>query len=275
VSVAIPSSIAVQADPAAASLSRAEWALRIGAAACFIGHGAFGIITKEAWVSYFAVFGMGRDTAFALMPIIGSVDIAAGVLVLLSPRPAGLLYMTVWGLWTAVLRPLAGESAFEAIERAGNYGVPFALLLMYSAPSSVRGLLDRVWVRPSLDRNRVGRVLLWATVLLLFAHGALQAITQKPLFAALYGTVSIPASAVVYIGAAEMATALLLLIAPTPALLVAIAAWKIASESLFLLSGTPVWEFVERAGSYTAPLALALLCGIAPFTRITFPRSSR
>jgi hypothetical protein len=27
-----------------------HWILRIGVAACFIGHGAFGIITKAAWM---------------------------------------------------------------------------------------------------------------------------------------------------------------------------------------------------------------------------------
>ena len=33
--------------------------LRIAAAMCFIGHGAFGIITKEGWLPYFAVVGIG------------------------------------------------------------------------------------------------------------------------------------------------------------------------------------------------------------------------
>ena len=37
---------------------RVRWCLRIGAAACFIGHGAFGIITKAAWLPYFAVVGI-------------------------------------------------------------------------------------------------------------------------------------------------------------------------------------------------------------------------
>ena len=45
----------------------------------------------------------------------------------------------------------------------------------------------------------------------------------------------------------------------TAPLLFAIFAWKIASEALFPLSGAPIWEFVERAGSYAAPLALAWL----------------
>jgi hypothetical protein len=254
------------------SIERTEWCLRIGAAACFIGHGAFGIITKEGWLPYFGVVGIGRDLAHTLMPVVGTIDITAGILVLLSPRPAVLLYMAIWGLWTAMLRPLAGESGFETLERAGNYGVPIALLLWYARPGSVRALLQPVERTAVVDRARTGRVLLWATAILLFAHGALQAITQKPSFAALYGAVGLPASIANAIGVAEMIVALLVLVAPFPALLVAIAAWKIASESLFPISGTPIWEFVERGGSYAAPVALSLLCGTSPFTRITFSR---
>ena len=264
----------VDENAALTSLRRTEWCLRIGAAACFIGHGAFGIITKEAWVPYFAVVGIGSDLAFTLMPIVGSIDIAAGVLVLLSPRPIVLLYMAVWGLWTALLRPLSGDTFFETLERAGNYGVPMALLMMFSLGDGIRGLLVRARWRASIDRALMGRFLLWSTATLLFAHGALQALTQKPLFARLYDAVDLAASVAPTVGWIEMALAILVLVAPLPALLVAIAAWKMASEALFPLSGAPIWEFVERGGSYAAPLALVLLSGTSPFTRITFSRSN-
>jgi hypothetical protein len=46
---------------------------------------------------------------------------------------------------------------------------------------------------------------------------------------------------------------------PSPALLVGVAAWKLATEALFLTAGAPVWELVERGGSYAAPIALALV----------------
>jgi phosphohistidine phosphatase SixA len=36
----------------------------------------------------------------------------------------------------------------------------------------------------------------------------------------------------------------------------------LATESLWLVAGAPMWEFVERAGSYAAPLALALVIGV-------------
>ena len=247
--------------------------MRIGAAACFIGHGAFGILTKEAWLPYFAVVGVGRESAVALMPVIGSIDIAAGILALVSPRPIGLLYMTAWGFLTAAMRPLAGEPFLEMIERAGNYGVPLALLLMYATRIGSRDLIQPATRRAHVDRPLVGRVLLWSTAALLFAHGALQAITRQPVFATLYGAVDLPAGIAPAIGGIEMAAALLVLVAPVPALLIAIAAWKVMTELLFPISGTPIWEFVERGGSYTAPLALVLLSGTSPLTRLSFTRS--
>src|SRR5262245_2443222 len=103
-----------------------EWTLRIGAFMCFVGHGAFGVITKEAWVPYFGVAGIGRETAFHLMPLVGVVDIIVGCSMLIRPRPAVACWMVLWAAWTALLRPLSGETGWEALERAGNYGVPAA-----------------------------------------------------------------------------------------------------------------------------------------------------
>src|SRR5690348_6886635 len=142
--------------PAAPAISRAHrtgaenayWALRIGSAMCFIGHGAFGFITKAAWLPYFGVVGIPEPLAWTLMPLIGAVDVTAGMAVLFAPRALPLIYMSVWALWTALLRPLSGESAFEAIERAGNYGVPLAMLLMTALPQIGRASCrEREWGR--------------------------------------------------------------------------------------------------------------------------------
>ena len=117
------------------------WALRLACAFEFIGHGAFGIITKAAWVPYFGVVGIPESWAYRLMPVVGSVDIFLGFLVLVRPVRAALLYMSIWGLWTALLRPLSGEPFWETIERAPNYLVPFALLYLRGLPRSWRDLL--------------------------------------------------------------------------------------------------------------------------------------
>ena len=54
-----------------------------------------------------------------------------------------------------------------------------------------------------------------------------------------------------------------------------IVAWKMATEALYPMSGTPIWEFVERAGSYAAPLVLALILIDAKTTVLTLRRSSQ
>jgi hypothetical protein len=219
--------------------------LRIGAALCFIGHGAFGIITKAAWLPYFAVAGIPESSAWQLMPVIGAVDILAGVVVLIAPGRLPLLYMIAWATWTALLRPLAGEPVFEMIERAGNFGVPLALLLL---------MLKKDFA--------VREVLKWTTVLLLAGHAAL-GIAGKALLTANYAAVGLPSSTTALVGWLELALAAWIALRPGVGVLLFVAAWKVATESLFVAAGHvfghAIWEFVERAGSYAAPLALAVL----------------
>ena len=107
-----------------------HYTLLIASILCFIGHGAFGIITKPIWCNYFAVFGIGHDLAYRLMPVLGTVDILMGLSLLIYPTRAVLGWLVVWGFVTASLRPLSGEPFAEFIERAGNFGAPLALLLL-------------------------------------------------------------------------------------------------------------------------------------------------
>src|ERR1700742_3171637 len=88
---------------------RIHYTLRIASALCFIGHGAFGIITKPIWCNYFAVFGIGHDLAYRLMPLLGTVDILLGLSLLVYPLRAVAGWLVGWGLITAFLRPLSGE----------------------------------------------------------------------------------------------------------------------------------------------------------------------
>lgn len=227
------------------------WMLRLGAGLCFIGHGAFGIIGKEEWLPYFAVVGIGPVWAFRLMPLVGALDIVVGLLVIARPRPLYLAYMAGWATWTAALRPLTGEPVWELLERAGNYGVPLALLLLVLGSRSAEGA-DR-------SLSRATRVLRWSTALLLFGHGALGFVSQKPLLAEHYAAIGGTAAWVPAIGAVEMILAIAVLRARRPAFFLGVFLWKVATESLFLAAGAPAWEFVERAGSYVAPLALFLV----------------
>jgi hypothetical protein len=75
---------------------RIHWLLRLALCCEFVGHGAFGVMTKAGWVPYFVVYGIPEAWAWTLMPLVGSVDIALGTLVLVAPIRAALLYMAVW-----------------------------------------------------------------------------------------------------------------------------------------------------------------------------------
>ncbi len=237
---------------------RLEFLFRIGVAGCFIGHGAFGVIGKEAWLPYFAVAGIGPEWAWRLMPLVGGMDIAVGVLALLAPRPVFLAYAAFWAVWTALLRPLAGESFFEALERAGNYGVPIAFLIF--AGASLRP--SRAWLRPirlrRLDRPTRSDVMLTlraTTATLLLGHGGL-ALSGKPLLLEHVRAVGLPDGALPLVGGFEVILALAVAWRPEATLLLGVLVWKLGTEALFPFTGDPFWEFVERAGSYVAPLAL-------------------
>src|SRR4029434_5550856 len=106
-----------------------HWLLRVGVIGCFIGHGAYGVLTKEAWVPYFGVVGIDRTWAYRLMPWTGVMDVGLGLTLASSPLRVVLLHLTGGGFWTAALRPRSGDVVWEFFERAGNYGVPLTFLV--------------------------------------------------------------------------------------------------------------------------------------------------
>ena len=256
------SSEVISSGQPASSASLVPWILRVGVAGCFIGHGAFGIITKSGWLPYFAVGGIDESLAWRLMPWIGAMDITMGVLALAWPCRALFYWAAAWAAWTALLRPLSGEPFWEALERAGNYGVPIALL-------TIAGMHGVLFARLRMNQPDLvlarHRPLAWAlrltTATLLAGHAGLGLFSHKAGLANHYAALGISdsASIVPMVGLAEFALAALVLIMPRPAVLMVICLWKLASESLFIVAGAPAWEFVERFGSYTAPLALAFL----------------
>jgi hypothetical protein len=226
----------------------------------FIGHGALGLGGVAAWTSYFAVAGIPKDTALHLMPIVGGLDVAMGLAVLLCPVRGVLLYMAAWGLATALLRPLAGESAWEAVERAGNYGTALALFLMAGGGAPGSWLrFERPGAYAEL-RPRIAWTLRLTTALLLAGHGALNLLVRKPVFGAQYGMLGLHAPWVEpAVGALECALAAAVLARPGFALLLFVLAWKLGTEALWPMAGSPLWVFIEHGGSYAAPLGLALL----------------
>ncbi len=121
--------------------TKAKWALRVAVAGEFFGHGVFSLQQKQGWIKYFETIGISADSAMTLMPYIGIIDIALAILVLIRPVPLALLWMSLWGFWTALLRPIAGEPVWDFIERFANWGAPLALLLMIGWPKNIKDWL--------------------------------------------------------------------------------------------------------------------------------------
>ena len=86
-----------------------HWTLRVTVALCFIGHGTWGLITKSGWLPFFASQGIEPELAWTLQPVIGAFDIIMALLLLRKSNRAILIWMFLWALWTAMLRPLAGN----------------------------------------------------------------------------------------------------------------------------------------------------------------------
>ena len=247
-----------------------HWLLRLGVIGCFIGHGAYGFITKEAWVPYFGVVGIDRTWAYRLMPWIGAMDVSLGLTMAVVPLRIVLLHLTVWGLWTAALRPFSGDSVWECVERAGNYGVPLAFLVLAGAPRCLPRWFAPVspsaMVPLTVDRARMMYgVLRVTTFLLLLGHGALGAFKSKPSLTAHYASIGLQNVVVggltitQAVGSLEIVLAVAVLVAPFPNLLLGICLWKMGTEALFMTAGSLPFEWIERAGSYVAPLALYCL----------------
>ena len=235
------------------------YTLRFAAAMCFIGHGAFGIITKEIWCNYFAVFGIGREMAYRLMPVVGTIDLAMGLSILIYPTRAVFAWLVVWGTITAFLRPMSGEPFGEFIERAGNYGVPAAMLILCGWERPYFKKLFS-FMAPSISTDeetsvKVKKCLQIVAFLLLLGHGGLNIIEKKAImhqYAAL--GFSNPAMVARFVGVFEVAAAFSILITPIRSVVFALLIWKVGTELFY-----PHWElfeWIERGGSYGALLAL-------------------
>ena len=123
-------------------------------------------------------------------------------------------------------------------------------------------------------RRRLAWTLRLTTATLLAGHASCGAILHKASLAHHYA-VFFPGSAgtvLPRVGYFEFLLAFVVLVFPLPAVLVTVGMWKLATESLFLLSGasSPMFEVIERGGSYAAPLALAAVMVAAPRPRRTF-----
>ncbi len=245
-----------------------HYILRFAVAMCFIGHGAFGIITKPIWCNYFAVFGIGKATAFHLMPWLGSVDILFGLIMLAYPLRIVPAWLVIWGVITALLRPMSGEPVGEFFERAGNFGAPLALLIFSGGVKptlkSLFSPIDPNYRPDAKTMSTVITVLKIVVFLLLAGHGWLNLVQKKGLLEQ-YASLgfSNPAHTAQIIGIFELAAAVIVLVKPIRPILIVFLVWKMASELFY--PHWEVFEWVERGGSYCSILALWFALGAQHF----------
>jgi hypothetical protein len=261
---AIPTSLR---DPAARHTVewKLHWLFRLALCCEFVGHGAFGVMTKHAWVPYFTLFGFPEAWAWTLMPVVGSVDITLGVLALIAPTRAGLLYMAWWGLFTASLRPLAGEGGWEMLERSSNFGVPFLMLWVHGAGTHVKSWFTVLTEIPRVTVARAQRAQ-WALrgimAGMLIGHGAFGLVMGKPNLlrfydAAGFGVFGVPLPSVsAAIGGFEMLLGGLCLEVQVAPFFLFVCLWKLGTELLYVPAQAygAWWEVLERGSSYAAPL---------------------
>jgi hypothetical protein len=242
-----------------------HWLLRLALCCEFVGHGAFGVLTKASWLPYFAVLGIPDAWAWRLMPVVGSVDIVLGMLILVAPTRAGLLYMGGWGLLTGLLRPLAGEGGWEFLERSYNFGVPWLMLWLHGVRPDVRS-----WFAVITEIPRV--TVAWAQSTqwalrgimagMLIGHGAFGLVMGKAHLLRLYDAVGLGGFGVplptlsAAVGGLEMLLGGLCLVATRPAFFIFVCAWKLGTEFLHVPAQAygAWWEVLERGSSYAAPL---------------------
>jgi len=242
----------------------------------FIGHGAYGFVFKKAWIPFYQVLGFGPEISHILMPVTGLMDIIMGILALFLPLRAIFLHLSVWGVFTAVLRPLAADLAplaqyswYEVLERGGNYGPAIVMMCLVGCGNNgfTKGLFERIAI-PTFNSSNlriVKYILHLSVVFLLIGHAGYGFAMHKTMLMNHYNSIGFRIYTINHfllvtsIGVFEFVLALVSLVKPSNALLVFVIAWKVSTEWLYVTASPTyfdVFEFVERGGSYLAPLAL-------------------
>jgi len=269
-------------DKNALRQERIHWILRYSCAFCFIAHGVWGMIMKSAWLHFYDIWGFPPVFAMLTMPIIGSIDITMGLLILLAPLRSIMLYMAVWAVFTALMRPLAAMGWWGLFERAGNFGAPLGLLYLSGFYPGIRSWF-KIKAEPILDEYRSKTLvfhLKMYTSFLLIGHGGYGAYLHKEMlidhFRALGMTFQNihPTVFIGIFGWFEILLGILVFFRPTRTLLFFVIVWKLSTEFLYIVHGPFLWdvfEFIERWGNYGVPFALYLMLD----PRVKYPETIR
>ncbi len=122
----------------------AEWVLRIAVAGEFVGHGVFALQGKEGWFKYFNAVGIQEvQTITTILMIVGVMDILLALHILIRPVRPLVLWMALWGLWTALLRwPIGPDPFWDFVERWANWGAPLALFFLLAGAQNAKALFS-------------------------------------------------------------------------------------------------------------------------------------
>lgn len=121
-------------------IKTAQWILRLAVAGEFVGHGVFALQGKEGWFKYFYPFGItDAGTITTLLLVVGIMDLALALHILIRPVRPIVLWMAFWGLWTALIRwPFGPDPIWDFVERFVNWGAPLALYyLLKNRPAEI------------------------------------------------------------------------------------------------------------------------------------------
>ena len=270
-----------------------HWTLRVTVALCFIGHGIWGLITKSGWLPFFASQGIEPELAWTLQPLIGAFDIIMALLLLRKSNRAILIWMFLCALWTAMLRPLAGNldkpvevtegqwvveireearpdktQTWEFWERAGNWGPPFMLLVMGGAFALSRKDLLGGYEEPEITDSTIDTIFFLCKLclaLLLIGHAGFGFAVQKQMLIDHWQSIGVKADAtfISQIGYAELGLGILIFLAPVRPLVFLALGWKLFTEFLYVPADTVtgmgivnIFEWIERWGDYGIPLVM-------------------
>jgi hypothetical protein len=173
--------------------------------------------------------------------------------------------MAVWGFFTALLRPLAGEGLWEFFERSYNFGVPGLMLWVHSARTTCPAWFAVITAVPQLTMTRVHQYQ-WALrgimASMLIGHGGFGLVMGKQNLIHLYeaagfGVFGIPLPTLsAVIGGVEMLLGVLCVGVSWVPFFLFVCAWKLGTELLYVPAQAygAWWEVLERGSSYAAPL---------------------
>lgn len=121
---------------------RAEWLLRVGAGATFIGHGIQALLLRAEFIDYLIAAGdklvsvdVGESTARTALVVIGVVDVLVGIAIVMPKRlRAVACWMAFWGFLTALSRVvyMGWGNWPELLMRVTNGAVPLTLAVLWA-----------------------------------------------------------------------------------------------------------------------------------------------